>query len=200
VCCGVVGSGADVRGGRPCGPTRTRHGGRPADDRRRVSAPARRPSRAGPAIDDDILDRDPVQLCPRLVLRAGETFNAQLSSDRNHAGRVDRQRDCHHGLLAQLRLNPTREDGAASLAEAFLTAPLRGGSTSPRIMNTCFKHYDVFLRGPGHHDGSIRLAMHPAWTALLRGHTSPKLHPRRAVPAGRLGHPRCVTVIMTGTT
>ncbi len=42
------------------------------------------------------------------------------------------------------------------------------------------------LSGPGHHDGSIRLAMHPAWTALLLGHTSPNVLPRRAWPAGRL--------------
>jgi len=42
------------------------------------------------------------------------------------------------------------------------------------------------LSGPGHNDGSIRLAMHPAWTALLRGHTSPNVLPRRAWPAGRL--------------
>ena len=48
------------------------------------------------------------------------------------------QRDFHHGLLAHRRLTPTSEDGAASLAEACLTAP--------RGMNTCFKRYDVTLR------------------------------------------------------
>ena len=42
------------------------------------------------------------------------------------------------------------------------------------------------LSGPGHNDGSIRPAMHPAWTALLLGHKSPNLLPRRAVPAGCL--------------
>ncbi len=42
------------------------------------------------------------------------------------------------------------------------------------------------LSGPGHNYGSIRPAMHPAWTALLLGHKSPNLLPRRALPAGRL--------------
>ena len=39
------------------------------------------------------------------------------------------------------------------------------------------------LSGPGHNYGSIRLAIHPAWTALLLGHKSPKGGGRLAPPS-----------------
>ena len=42
--------------------------------------------------------------------------------------------------------------------------------------------------------------MHPAWTALLLGHKFPQSAPSSRLASRVPRHPRCVTVIMTGTT